>query len=87
MVNLNFFPKLVVATDAKSVIVKEIDVCKQFTTGQEFEFRNDMLQWIQLEASKLGFGVIIGKSYNGSDRRTAFVTMRCKISWTYRTPL
>lgn len=39
------------------------------------------------EASKLGFGVVIGRSGNDSDRRVAFVTRRCERSETYKTPL
>ncbi|XP_050877400.1 protein FAR1-RELATED SEQUENCE 5-like [Lathyrus oleraceus] len=46
-----------------------------------------MLQWIRIEASKLGLSVVIGMSDNGSDRRCAFVTMTCEISRKYRTQL
>lgn len=31
-----------------------------------------------MEASKLGFGVLIGRSDNGLQKRVVFVTMRCK---------
>ncbi|XP_050914688.1 uncharacterized protein LOC127129577 [Lathyrus oleraceus] len=40
-----------------------------------------------MEASKQEFGVVIGRSDNGSDRRCVFVTMTCERSRKYRTPL
>ncbi|XP_050908354.1 protein FAR-RED ELONGATED HYPOCOTYL 3-like [Lathyrus oleraceus] len=40
-----------------------------------------------MEASKLGFGVVIGRSDNGLDRRCVFVTMTCERIGTYKTPL
>lgn len=46
-----------------------------------------MLQWIYMEASKLGFGAVIGRCDNGSDRRCTFVTMTCKRRDKYRTSL
>lgn len=46
-----------------------------------------MLQWIHMETSKLGFGVVIGRFYNGSDRRVTFVTVKCKGSGMYKSPL
>ncbi|CAK8533774.1 unnamed protein product [Lathyrus sativus] len=46
-----------------------------------------MLEWIRMEASELGFGVVIRRFDNGSDRRCTFVTMVCKRSGKYRTPL
>lgn len=43
-----------------------------------------MLQWIRTEASKLRFGAIIGRSDNGSDKRSDFLTMTYKRSGKYR---
>ncbi|XP_050920380.1 uncharacterized protein LOC127138017 [Lathyrus oleraceus] len=40
-----------------------------------------------MEASKLGFGVVIRMSDNGSDRRCNFMTMICERSGKYRTSL
>ncbi|XP_050890300.1 protein FAR1-RELATED SEQUENCE 5-like [Lathyrus oleraceus] len=40
-----------------------------------------------MEASKLGFGVAIGRFDNCSDRRCTFVTMICERNGKYRTPL
>lgn len=65
MVHPDYFPKVVVFIDAKSVIMKEVDVDKQFTTEQEFEFRDHMLQRICNEASKLGFDIVLGTTIVG----------------------
>ncbi|XP_050896729.1 uncharacterized protein LOC127103519 [Lathyrus oleraceus] len=54
---------------------RAVDVGNQYKSEQEFKSRDQMLQWIRMEASKLGFGVVIGRSDNGSDRICAFVTM------------
>lgn len=37
-----------------------------------------------MEAGKLGFGIVIVRCDNGSDRRQVFVTMRCERSGTYQ---
>ncbi|XP_058761990.1 protein FAR1-RELATED SEQUENCE 5-like [Vicia villosa] len=42
-----------------------------------------MLHRIRTEATKLGFGVVIGRSDNGTSRRNAFVTLTCKRSEKY----
>lgn len=67
--------------------MKAVDVGNQFKNEQEFESRDQIFQWIHMETSKLGFGVVIGRFDNGSDRRCVFVTMTCKRSGKYRTPL
>ena len=36
-------------------VIKAVDVRQHFENVQEFEFRDDMLQWIHLEATRLGF--------------------------------
>lgn len=64
---------------ARSVVV-ELDVREQFTNKQEFIVCEHMLQLVYMEARKLVFGVVIGRSDNGFDRRQTFATMRCKIS-------
>ncbi|XP_050890066.1 uncharacterized protein LOC127095415 [Lathyrus oleraceus] len=87
MVHPDVFPQQVVSQNVQGVVVKRIDVDNQFKSEQKFESRDQMLQWIRMEASKLEFSVVIGRSDNGSDRRCAFVTMTCERSGKYRTPL
>lgn len=43
-----------------------------------------MLQWVCMDATKLGFGILIGRLGCGLDRRHAFVTMRCERSDKYK---
>lgn len=83
MVHPNVFPKHVVSQDVKCVAAKEVNVGNQFKNEHEFEFCDHMLQWIRMEASKLGFGVVIVRSDNDSDRRGTFVTMTCERSGKY----
>lgn len=70
----------------RSVVV-EVDVRAPFTNEQEFIVHEHMLQWVRIEVKNLGFGVVIGRSDNGSDRRQAFVAMRCERSGTYQPQL
>ncbi|XP_050896345.1 uncharacterized protein LOC127103101 [Lathyrus oleraceus] len=87
MVHPNVFSKEVVSANVQGVVVKAVDVGNQFKSKQEFESRDQMLQWIRTEASKLGFGVVTGRFDNGSDKRCVFVTMTRERSRKYRTPL
>ncbi|XP_050888789.1 uncharacterized protein LOC127093944 [Lathyrus oleraceus] len=95
MVHPDVFSKQVVSPNVQGVVVspnvqgvvKPIDVGNDFKNTQEFESRDQMLQWIRMETYKLGFGVVIRRSYNGSNRKCAFVTMICERSEKYRTPL
>ena len=77
MVHPDVFPKQLVSPNdvspnVQGVVVKAVDVGNDFNNKQEFENRDKMLEWIRMEASKLGFGVVIGSSDNGSDRRCTF---------------
>ncbi|XP_050890922.1 uncharacterized protein LOC127096387 [Lathyrus oleraceus] len=87
MVHSDVFPKHVVSSDAKVVVVKEVDVSNQFKNEKEFEFCDHVLQWIRTEALKLDFGMVIGRSDNDSNKRSAFVTMTSERSGKYKTPL
>ncbi|XP_050886367.1 uncharacterized protein LOC127091723 [Lathyrus oleraceus] len=87
MVHPDVFPKQVVSPNVQGVVMKTVDVGNQFKNKQELESRDQMLQWIRMKASKLGFSVVIGRSDNGSNRRCVFMTMTCNISKKYRTPL
>ncbi|CAK8537733.1 unnamed protein product [Lathyrus sativus] len=46
-----------------------------------------MLTWICRTATRLGFGMVIGRSDNGSKRRNTFVTLLCERSGKYQTLL
>ncbi|XP_058783561.1 uncharacterized protein LOC131658266 [Vicia villosa] len=95
MVHPNMFPKVVSSkvnddskpyevNDVAKTIVVEIDVGKQFSNDQVFNTRQHMLDWAQMEASKLGFGVVIGRSDNDTSRKQAFVMMMCERGWMIR---
>lgn len=68
-----------------------VDIGKQFTNKPKFVIREHMLQWVRIEASKLGFAFEITRSNFDSDRRQTFVTMRFEIknlsrNWNTMTP-
>ncbi|XP_058742515.1 protein FAR1-RELATED SEQUENCE 6-like [Vicia villosa] len=42
-----------------------------------------LLEWVQNEACKLGFGDVIARFDNGTSRRQAFVVMKCERGWKY----
>ncbi|XP_058776039.1 uncharacterized protein LOC131650342 [Vicia villosa] len=71
-----------VKDDVKPIVV-EIDVSQRFINRHLFTAREHMLQWIRMVGRKLGFGIVIGRSDNGSNRRQTFVTMRCEQSGMY----
>ncbi|XP_058782869.1 uncharacterized protein LOC131657496 [Vicia villosa] len=48
-----------------------------------FACREHVLDWVQNEASKLGFGIVIARSNNGTSRRKAFVMLNCKRGGKY----
>ncbi|XP_050920515.1 uncharacterized protein LOC127138165 [Lathyrus oleraceus] len=87
MVHLDVFFKHVMSLDVKDVVVKEVDIGNQFKNEQEIALHDHMLQQIRTKAFKLEFGVVIGRSDNGSDRRGTFATMTCEISGKHRPPL
>ncbi|XP_050920384.1 uncharacterized protein LOC127138021 [Lathyrus oleraceus] len=80
MVNPDVLPQQVVSPNVQGVVLKVVDVGNQFKNEQKFKCHDQMLQRIHMKTSKLGFGVVIGSSENGSDRRRAFVTMTCERS-------
>ncbi|XP_050895737.1 uncharacterized protein LOC127102411 [Lathyrus oleraceus] len=69
------------------LIVIEVDVLEPFANKYEFIVHKHKLQWVHMEAGKLGFSIVIERSNNSSNRRQAFVTMRCKRSDTYQPPI
>ena len=52
-----------------------IDQREHFTITQKFATQNDFLEWVRAKARKLGFSTVIGKSDNGGNGRSAFVTL------------
>lgn len=66
-------------SNIQGLVVKVVDVANDFRNNQEFESRIQMLQWICMEDSKFGFGVVIRRSDNASNRICAFMTMICEI--------
>ncbi|XP_050895838.1 uncharacterized protein LOC127102518 [Lathyrus oleraceus] len=87
MVHPDIFLKQVVSLDVQGVIVKVVDVGNQFKNKQKFESHDQMLQWIRIKASKLGFGVVIRRFNNVSNKICVFVKMTYERSEKYRTPL
>ncbi|XP_058768245.1 uncharacterized protein LOC131641949 [Vicia villosa] len=71
-----------VKDDVKTIVVA-IDVRPQFTNEMTFTSRQHLLEWIPIEASKFGFGVLIVRSDNDSSRRQAFVVMTCERGGKY----
>ena len=55
--------------DAVKTIIIEIDVWQQFTNDQISSARQHMLEWVRMEARKLRFGIVIGRSDNGTSRK------------------
>jgi len=60
-----------------------IDQRELFTTNDKFETQNDLLEWVREKARKLGFSTVIGKSDNGGNGRSAFVTLICERGGSY----
>ncbi|XP_058768633.1 protein FAR-RED ELONGATED HYPOCOTYL 3-like [Vicia villosa] len=80
-VNVDAKPKEPV-NDVKTSTVA-VDVRPQFTNDMTFACREHLLDWVQNEASKLGFGIVILRSNNDSSRRKAFVVLNCKRGGKY----
>ncbi|XP_058783670.1 uncharacterized protein LOC131658390 [Vicia villosa] len=69
------------------VVVNAVDVGGDFNNKEEFDDCDSMLTWIRRSATNIGFGVVKGRSDNGSKRRNAFITVLCERSGKYHTPL
>ncbi|XP_058776948.1 uncharacterized protein LOC131651297 [Vicia villosa] len=68
--------------DVKTIVVA-IDVRQDFTNEMTFTSRQHLLEWNRIEASKLGFGIVIARSDNGTSRRQAFIVMTCERGGKY----
>jgi len=64
-----------------------VDVCidwrEHFTIKQKFATQNDLLEWVREKARKLGFSTVTGKSDNGGNGRSAYVTLICERGGSY----
>src|SRR3954468_7731506 len=78
VVNVNNDPVI----DVKSMI-NAVDVRQQFTNDRSFGSCKQLIDWVQNEASKLGFGIVILRSDNGNSRRKAFVVLNCERGGSY----
>jgi len=63
------------------VVVVCIDQREYFTTTHKFATWNDLLEWVREKARMLGFST--GKSDNGGNGRSAFVTLICERGGSY----
>lgn len=63
-----------------------VELGKKFTNKLKFVIRDHMLQWVRMEAAKLGFNIVIRRSNFGSNKRPTFVTIRCEKSDKFITP-
>ncbi|XP_058759135.1 uncharacterized protein LOC131632404 [Vicia villosa] len=75
-----------VSASIDDVVANVVDVGGDFISKQDFDDRESMLTWIRRKVVNLGFGVVIGRSDNGTARRNLFVTM-CGRSGKYNPPL
>lgn len=50
-------------------IVIELEVREPFANKYEFIVHKHKLQWVHMEAGKLGFSIVIERSNNSSNRR------------------
>ncbi|KAK2439915.1 protein FAR1-RELATED SEQUENCE [Trifolium repens] len=63
--------------------VIEIDTRAHFQTTEGNEDRNVLIEWARSVAVKLNFGIIIGKSDFGDNRRKPYFMLVCERSGTY----
>ncbi|XP_058776980.1 uncharacterized protein LOC131651332 [Vicia villosa] len=73
----------VVSPLVSPMVTKVVDIHEHFENEEEIEFHDDMLHWIRTETMKLGFGVVIGRSDNGTSRRNVSMTLTCERNEKY----
>ncbi|XP_058750117.1 protein FAR1-RELATED SEQUENCE 5-like [Vicia villosa] len=76
-----------VSASIDEAVANVVDVGGDFTSKHDFDDRESMLTWIRQKSIDLGFGVVIGRSDNGTARRNPIVTMLCEKSGKYNPPL
>ncbi|XP_058765474.1 uncharacterized protein LOC131638966 [Vicia villosa] len=64
-------------------MINAVDVRQQFTNDRSLGSREQFLDWVRNEASKLGFRIVILRSDNGNSRRKAFVVLNCERGGSY----
>src|SRR3954464_10917687 len=64
-------------------MVNAVDVRQEFTNDRSFGSREQLIEWVRNEASKLGFGIVILRSDNRNSRRKAFVVLNCERGGSY----
>ncbi|XP_058783103.1 uncharacterized protein LOC131657758 [Vicia villosa] len=90
MVHPYMFTKAVVSNDVKQDKVKDDfksdEVQDEIKPGEVKDDARPVVVEIDvhMEAKKLRFGIVIGRSVKGSNRRKAFASMRCERSGMYR---
>ncbi|XP_058759661.1 uncharacterized protein LOC131632970 [Vicia villosa] len=72
-VNIDAKPKELI-NDVKTNVVA-VDVRPQLTNDMNFTCGEHLLDWVQNEASKVGFGIVILRLDNGTSRRQAFIVL------------
>jgi hypothetical protein len=70
------------ASGSKPPVI-EIDIGAHFQTTTGNEDRNVLIEWARSVAVKLNFGIIIGKSDFGDNRRKPYFMLVCERSGTY----
>src|SRR3954466_3364267 len=78
IVNVNNNPVI----DATPMI-NAVDVRQHFTNDRSFVSREQLIDWVRNESSKLGFGIVILRSDNGNSRRKAFVVLNYERGGSY----
>lgn len=61
-----------------------IDVGKEYVIELDFMLHDHILKWLCVEVSKLNFGIVIGWSDFGSERKLTFDTMICEKNGEYK---
>src|SRR3954466_6850661 len=64
-------------------MINAVDVRQEFTNDRSFDSREQLIEWVRNEASKLGFGIVILRSDNGNSRRKVFVVLNCERGGSY----
>src|SRR3954471_7933743 len=64
-------------------IINVVDVRQEFTNDRSFGSREQLIEWVRNEASKLRFGIVILRSDNENSRRKVFVVLNCERGGSY----
>src|SRR3954469_23639805 len=64
-------------------MINAVDVWHQFTNDRSVGNREHLIDWVQNEASKVGFRIVILRSDNENSRRKAFVVLNSEQGGSY----